>query len=366
MWLLTDDDESLLCMLQYELSKDLFTSGDKIPRMNCPRYFDLIRSRRVIVAEDARHDERTAELLPYLESANIGALLDAPIYRDGAVIGVVCHEHIGGTRHWAEKEAGFASAVADMLTILIEQAERAELRAAIDEQRQLESQHQKMQALSRLGRVVVHDLSNVLTVASLRAGVLDSEPDIAAATEDIQQVLRYGNELLRQLRDFCEERQPTASVEVVEAMRSMGPVLTALLGKGIEFSLSCDISPTHLSISKVEFEQLVLNLCMNAKDAIPGAGRVSVRVTKQPDQILIEVEDSGKGMDEMTQLRLFEPFYTTKAGHTGIGLSAVYGTVERAHGRIAVDSEVGKGTTFRIQLPLEPAESDTLEPPWGF
>jgi two-component system cell cycle sensor histidine kinase/response regulator CckA len=365
IWFLAEDDDALLCMLQYQLAQDRFDSGEKLLRRDCPRYFEAIRSRRVVVAGDALHDEQTSELQAYLKQGNISALLDAPIYRDGRVIGVVCHEHVGASRAWTEKEAGFACAVADMLTILIQQAERAELRAAIDAQQKLEAQHQKMQALVKLGRVVTHDLSNILTVASLRAGLLNSEPDIDSASEEMVEVLRYGSELLRQLRDFCDEREPTSVVEVRSTLASLAPALSAILGKQITFRQVCDIEPTELAVAKVEFEQLILNLCMNARDAIALNGEVSVTIGKTQEQISIEVRDNGSGMDEQTQLRLFEPFYSTKAGHSGIGLSAVYGIVERARGRIEVNSAPGKGTTFRVYLPLTTSGA-SLEAPWNF
>jgi len=115
-----------------------------------------------LVANDALADPRTSELEPYLLANGISSILDAPIYCDGNVVGVVCHEHVGQQRKWSEREAGFASAVADLLTILLHQAERAELRAALVAQREQEAQHAKMQALLQLSRVVAHDLGNVL------------------------------------------------------------------------------------------------------------------------------------------------------------------------------------------------------------
>jgi signal transduction histidine kinase len=292
-------------------------------------------------------------------------MLDAPIYRDGRVIGVVCHEHIGGVRNWTEKEAGFAAAVADMLTILIEQAERSELRAALEAQQRADAQQHKMQALLRLSRVVVHDLSNVLTVATLQASILPREADVDAASLDMQQVLKYSTKLLNQLRDFCEERTPNLRVEVVSVMRGFEPVLASLLGREVRFELECAMEPVELAISKVEFEQLVLNLVMNARDAVAERGRIRVALRREPEHVLLEVEDDGPGIDEREQQRLFEPFYSTKPGHTGIGLAAVYGIVERARGTLELDSARGRGTRFIIRLPVDSASASALDPPWG-
>jgi two-component system, cell cycle sensor histidine kinase and response regulator CckA len=343
IWLLADNSEALLCMLQYEMSRDCCTEGERLVRDTCPEYFKAVMSRRVIVVPDVSRDPTTAELKGYLRSAGVGALLDAPIYRDGEVIGVVCHEHVGGVRAWTEKEAGFASAVADMLTILIEQAERAELRAAIDAQRQMEAQNEKMHALVKLARVVTHDLSNVLTIASLRAGGLGGSQELDTASSEMMEVLNYGGELLKHLRDFCEERTPAGQVEITEVMRVMKPVLSALLGQGTHFEMHCELEPTEISIARLELEQVLMNLCVNAKDATRGNAKIVVRVDRRDNQLLLEVQDNGVGMSESTQARLFEPFYSTKPGHQGIGLAAVYGIVQRAHGSIDVCSTLGEG-----------------------
>jgi two-component system, cell cycle sensor histidine kinase and response regulator CckA len=365
IWFLNDEEESISCVLRYCASTDAFDSGQQLERNNCASYFEALHSRRVIAATDALTDPKTRDLLNYLKAEGVGALLDAPIYRDGRVIGVVCHEHLGGPRAWTEREAGFASAVADLLTILIQQAERADLRAAIDAQRQLETQAQKMEALVRLARVVTHDLNNVLTIASLRAAEMGSDPAITSASNDIVEVLSYGGKLLSQLRDFCDQREAGGDVEAVAFLRGMEPSLRSLLGKSIRFRLDCGVTQATLNIPPIELEQLVLNLCMNARDAIKQEGEVNVKLFAVEGGVCLEVNDTGSGMDEATQVRLFEPFYSTKSGHSGIGLAAVYGIIERARGRVEVASSLGTGSTFRITLPPR-AQAAGLEPPWGF
>jgi signal transduction histidine kinase len=365
VWFFSEDESAINCALRYQLSTDSFDSGLHLQRKDCASYFDALRSRRVIAANDALRDPKTKDLVLYLQEQGIGALLDAPIYRDGRVIGVVCHEHVGASRTWTEREAGFASAVADLLTILVQQAERADLRAAIDAQRQLEAQAHKMDALGRLARIVVHDLNNVLTIASLRAEEIGIDHNIKSASNDIVDVLSYGGKLLQQLRDFCERRDTGADVEAVEFLQRMEPALRSLLGKNIRFTLECGVPHVTLRMPPIELEQLVLNLCMNARDAIKNQGEVNVRIFAIDNGVCIEVRDNGSGMDEATQLRLFEPFYSTKTGHSGIGLAAVYGIIERAHGRVEVASTPGNGSTFRITLP-PPTPDAVLDPPWGF
>jgi signal transduction histidine kinase len=365
IWALSDDGRELRCELQYEDGEFVLPSGRAIRQEDCPKYFEVIRSRRVVAVEDARADERTRALLPYLEEYGVYALLDAPIYREGKVHGVVCHEHTAGVRVWSEKESGFASAVADMLTILKQQAERAELRAAIDAQRQLLLQAQKMKALAKLGRVVIHDLANVMTIVGARATLISSEVDLEQASRELAEAVQYGNRLLVQLRDFYEQKAPESGIEVVKVIVDLESAIRATLGPSVKFTLSCTAAPTVLNISRVEVEQLVMNLCLNAKDAIVGVGEVRVVVSAEPDRLVVRVSDTGRGMNEEQQSRLFEPYFSTKAGHSGIGLAAVFGIVSRTGGRIDVKSELGAGTAFTITFPTK-SEPTFVAAPWDF
>jgi two-component system, cell cycle sensor histidine kinase and response regulator CckA len=354
IWFLSDDEECIHCSVLFELESNRFSEGLVIPRRESPTYFDAIRASRVMIVEDVHTDTRTAGLGDYLSKHHISALLDAAIYRDGQVVGVVCHEQVGAPRAWTEADAGFACAVADMLTILFAQAERAELRAEVEAQRELNAQHNKMRALTQLGRVVVHDLGNLLTVALLRAEALSHDPGSEASGE-IAEVLRYSTRLLRQLQDFSNERAPGGIVDVGKAIRGLGSTLTALFGKDIDFKMLCAVEGVTLALAQVELEQLVLNLCTNAFEAMSGPGRAEVIATRDSGYVMLVVSDSGRGMDEATLERLYEPFFSTKAEHTGIGLAAVYGTVARVGGTIHVSSLVGHGTTFHVRLPIASA-----------
>jgi signal transduction histidine kinase len=156
-------------------------------------------------------------------------------------------------------------------------------------------------------------------------------------------------------------------VDAVRLLRGMEPTLRTLLGKGVAFRLDCELSEVEIAMPPVELEQLVLNLCMNARDAMSGLkeGQLSVSLSRDLDSVALAVTDNGCGMDEAVQLEIFEPFYSTKPGHSGVGLSAVYGIVERAGGDIALTSAVGQGSTFRIKLPVLQRER-SVEPPWAF
>lgn len=368
VWRLTDSNAKIQCTTQYTLSEDRFDSGGSIARQDCPTYFEALMSRRVIAAGDALNDPKTRELEAYLRRTNVGALLDAPIYLDGAVVGVVCHEHREGTRQWTETEVNFASAVADMLTILIEQQERAELRAALDAQRQAEMRNEKMRALQRFARVVAHDINNVLMVAISRSELIRLGLEPPAASQDVGEVLAFGATLVRQLGEFCEEPNGSHAVDLADVVRRLTSPLRAMMGKDIAFELELQEGAFIVPIAPAEAEQLILNLCMNACDAIikPGTVRVALGADSSTQQVLLEITDTGVGMDESTQARIFEPFFSTKANHSGVGLMAVYGIIQRAGGAVSIDSTPGAGTRFRINLPMVGATSSAQLGPWEF
>jgi two-component system, cell cycle sensor histidine kinase and response regulator CckA len=112
-------------------------------------------------------------------------------------------------------------------------------------------------------------------------------------------------------------------------------------------------------------EQLVMNLCLNARDAIVGAGEIRVSLSQQSDRLVVVVSDTGIGMSEEQQSRLFEPYFSTKVGHSGIGLAAVFGIVSRAGGRIDLKSKPGVGTAFTLTFPTRSAPM-SLAAPWDF
>jgi signal transduction histidine kinase len=186
--------------------------------------------------------------------------------------------------------------------------------------------------------------------------------------------------LTRQLLAFSRKQAiAPAILDVNEAVRRLEKVILRLLREDIrlETGYAQDLPPVCFDAG--QFEQVVLNLAVNARDAMGDGGRLSIRtanvyldeeysrlhVDAQPgDYARLEVSDTGVGMSEEVRARLFEPFFTTKAAGkgTGLGLSVVYGAVRQNHGHIEVQSEPGKGTTFRIYLPAAAAEAPAGSP----
>ncbi len=254
----------------------------------------------------------------------------------------------------------------------------------ITERRALEEQlrqSQKLEAIGRLAGGVAHDFNNILMSIMGSADLLLMElgrddPARGEATE-IKQSVQRGAGLTRQLLAFSR-RQATrqqlfAPGDVVTGMETM---LRRLIGPEIEFEIVRDEQPTMVMADPAQIEQVLLNLVVNARDAMPEGGRLSVRIEeveldaatamahaegRTGRYARLSVSDTGTGIDEQTRAKLFEPFFTTKeqGKGTGLGLSIVYGIVKQSLGYITVVSEVGRGATFLIYLPavLTPAPS---------
>ena len=247
----------------------------------------------------------------------------------------------------------------------------------ITERRQLEEQlrqSQKLEAIGRLASGVAHDFNNILmsimgSADLLLMGVGDDDPSRAEASE-IKHSVQRGAGLTRQLLAFSR-RQPSSPrlIALGDVIGGMDTMLRRLIGPEIEFELIRPATPVMVLADPAQLEQVVLNLVINARDAMPAGGRLTVRLDElELDQsrafahvegkagayARLSVADTGTGIDEAARARLFEPFFTTKeqGKGTGLGLSIVYGIVKQSGGYITVHSEAGRGATFLIHLPL--------------
>jgi PAS domain S-box-containing protein len=232
-------------------------------------------------------------------------------------------------------------------------------------------QAQKMEAIGTLAGGIAHDLNNILAVVIGYSEILLGEPDVGAgARKPLEQILlTFGSKQIL---------QPTliSLNPVIEKMKDM---LHRLLGEEIEIVTALEADLEVVKADPSQIEQVVLNLCINARDAMPEGGRITIE-TKNVEGVGIEaaqhlpvqtgphvcltVKDTGAGMSKEILAHIFEPFYTTKGPEkgTGLGLATVYGIVKQGGGHIEVDSEPGKGSTFSVYWPAAVQEREIRQP----
>ena len=232
----------------------------------------------------------------------------------------------------------------------------------VTEKRMLEMElhhSQKMEAVGCLAGGVAHDFNNLLTVilgqSELLAKRVEADSDLHGVTQTIRRSALRGSLLTRRLLAFSRKEVVKAEVlDFTEIVRNIATLLDNLLGEQVRLATELDGPPCFIRADVGRMEQVVMNLALNARDAMPDGGVLSLRVRPDGRDAMLEVADTGVGMDAATQARIFEPFFTTKKSGegTGLGLSTVYGIVEQASGIIDLQSEPGEGTTVRIRFPL--------------
>jgi signal transduction histidine kinase/ActR/RegA family two-component response regulator len=245
-------------------------------------------------------------------------------------------------------------------------------------------QAQKMEAVGLLAGGIAHDFNNLLTVIMNRAGLLRQRPEsaeaVAAGLALIERTAQRAAALTRQLLTFSRKQvlQPRL-VDLNRVVTDMADMLRPLLGERIALCVATTPELGRVNADPGHLEQVVMNLAVNARDAMPEGGRLTLETAdieldesfpgrppglRAGPYVVLTVSDTGAGIDAATQARMFEPFFTTKATGqgTGLGLSTVYGIVKQHGGYISVESAPGRGATFRIFLPRAGAEAEHVTP----
>lgn len=263
----------------------------------------------------------------------------------------------------------------DLAQIIVE-AQDLMTRRERDEQRmELERQLQqaiKMEAVGRLAGGIAHDFNNLLTaMAGFSEIVLDHLDEGDPLREGAEQTLKTCHRsagMIRQLLTVSRRRvlQPVV-MDLNQLVKEVGKLLQGLIGEDVRFRMDISGEPATVRADPAQMEQVLLNLVVNARDAMPGGGDLVVSLenvevdatharlnigARCGPHVHISVSDTGEGMDRDTLAHVFEPFFTTKKGKgSGLGLASVYGIVRQSQGHISVDSTPGRGTTFHIYLP---------------
>lgn len=232
---------------------------------------------------------------------------------------------------------------------------------------------QKMDALGKLSGGIAHDFNNILALIMGNAEIIAGEhvdPSIAEAAREIIEAAESGSELVRRMLQFAGGQSETEQVNVNHLIRNVVMMLRRTMGDTVRIETDLSEAVGEVSADKVMFRTALMNLALNARDALPDGGtvRIATRRRVQPvatieDGVVITVADEGIGMDEATVKRAFEPFFTTKhAGRgTGLGLSMVYRFTVEAGGTVSIASVKGEGTTISLILPVSASATTTLD-----
>lgn len=247
-----------------------------------------------------------------------------------------------------------------------------ELRAAQEELLQAA----KMEALGRLAGGIAHDFNNMLMVILGHVNLLVSSPGLDASTrsglEEVQAAAERGTSLTRQLLAVSRRQSMEArALGLNDTVRRIEGMLARLIGENIELRAELAAEPDWIRADPSVVEQTIVNLAVNARDAMPQGGTLTIATESDEKGVALVVADTGCGMDERTRARIFDPFFTTKpeGEGTGLGLASVHGAVTQSGGRITVRSRAGAGTEFRVLLPpaeSPPAAEEPAPPAHGF
>jgi PAS domain S-box-containing protein len=368
---LLNQDQSLVTVVAgYRAKGQPTLLNENIPVENNPLVQYFLTHKTPLVAEDVQSDSPLASVRDLLRQHNIVSLLVLPLIVEQEVIGSL---NIGTIepRSFSDEEVGLAQRVAEQVT-------GALVRVRLDEQhRQLEDQlrqSQKMEAIGRLAGGMAHDFNNLLTVITgysellLKRHMDNNDPQY----RDVEQIHKAGERastLTRHLLAFS--RQQVIQPEVLDLniiITDLNKMLRRLVSEDIDLITNLDPSSGHIKADSGQIEQIIMNLVVNACDAMPQGGKLTIETTKvnvdeeyarrhiglEPGAyVMLTISDTGAGMDAETLSHIFEPFYTTKkkGKGTGLGLATVYGIVQQNEGYILVSSQPGQGTRFQIYLP---------------
>ena len=259
-------------------------------------------------------------------------------------------------------------------SIVLDLSDRKRAEAELERTKEQLRQAQKLEAIGSLAGGIAHDFNNILSVilgySELAVSDLHEGDPMLEGVQEIVRAAQRAAQLTRQLLAFSRRQilQPKV-LDLRDVLTGMENMLRRLIGEDLELSLLPAWAPAYVLVDPTQLEQVVMNLVINGRDAMPVGGTMTIETTiveldqqfadqhvgvKRGPHVLLAISDSGCGMDQATLARIFEPFFTTKGidKGTGLGLSTVLGIVQQSGGTIWVYSEVEVGTTFKIYLPL--------------
>jgi PAS domain S-box-containing protein len=327
----------------------------------------IAEERRPHLTNDVPNDPRVGDP-EWARRERMRAFAGHPLLVDGELVGVMA---MFSREVLTDAASNGLAATADAIAVRVKGKLADSARRLLAEQL---LQSQKMDAIGRLAGGVAHDFNNSLSVILSYADLLlDDLPRGDRMRDDLEEIRKAGRraaELTRQLLVFSRQQVLEPNVlDLNEMLSGMERMLCRILGEDIDIAVVRSPTIGRVLADAGSLEQVLMNLVVNARDAMPHGGKLTIETrevtldaagAESPGgpHVMLTVSDTGTGMDEATQARIFEPFFTTKPSGqgTGLGLSTVFGIVQQSRGSVRVRSRPGAGTTFEIYLPLVGAE----------
>jgi PAS domain S-box-containing protein len=375
VWRLDESGRTARCQDLMQWPAADHEEGMTLGAETCPAFFRALAGAEVLAVTDALSDPRTTELAAQLLTPNgVTSIMCVPIRSGGATVGFLSCRHIGEPRRWMPDEQAFALTVANLLSTLIAQADRQRLEEQL-------RQAQKLEAIGRLAGGIAHDFNNILTVILGRSEEVSADDrlpqDLRESVADLSQNALRATALTRQLLAFS--RRQTIEVRDVDlngVVANVTRLLHRVLGEDIVVTFTYSEQQLAVRADAGMLEQVLLNLAVNARDAMPAGGRLTIDTALAsavgPDGspatwARLRVADTGIGIAPEHLPHIFEPFFTTKdvGKGTGLGLATTYGIVQQHGGWIEVDSNVGRGTEFRVYFPAVLVQPPATTPASG-
>jgi two-component system cell cycle sensor histidine kinase/response regulator CckA len=367
VWFFVDEPRSIRCDYLHQPDRGDVYEGAILHALDFPVYFSELESSRVVRFVDRAGDPMSEEFrASYLAPLGITAMLDAPILEGGDIIGIVCHEHVGSAREWTDPECEFAASVGDIVARLYAEAERLRAESELEAHQTRLAELQQFGEIGRLAAGVAHDFNNVLNAIfgyiDLLADAGGDNPKVNRLAAELATIVDRGRELTHKLMTIGRvDVQRPRVVSPADVLNESLPLLRGAAGPRVRVVTHVPPSVSRILIDPVQLERAAVNLVVNARDAMPAGGVVTVAlreesVGRSPDRqstfVVLEVSDTGVGMDTETRERMFESFFSTKGEQgRGLGMSIVNQIITLAGGFIQVDSYLGKGTSVRLYLP---------------
>ncbi len=324
---------------------------------------ELCRQKKVIIIEDVQKSPR----VQYPQEAReegIKSMLDFPLTIGNDVVGIIrvlCSE----CRMFSDEQLDFLTGIAEQCALAIDKARLIENQRA--RYQQLATQTEKLSALGRMAAGVAHEVNNPLAGILLYSTTMVKKvPKEGPLQEGLQIIISETigcKRIIQDLLEFSRDKPPEKTManmnEMIEKASTILENEFRLQHISIRKDLSGESPNTLLDTGQVQ--QVLVNLLINAAEAVVDNGTITIRSRKAPDWVRVEIEDTGCGIAPENLAKIFEPFFSTKPKGTGLGLAVSYGIVKNHQGSITATSQPGRGTCFRIDLPIL-AEGDSRQP----